>query len=414
MLILRKSQYLNYFFLFIAVAFVLLKGATGGDFDVFLEAARRLYNHENIYSSFSSGGFQWYYSPFFALILIPFSNFLVFTEELWLLLTLFFLYRSFKLIELYLDFSNLSFKQKKLWIWLCIIFSAQFFLNDITLIQVTAFLLCGILESLHQNNKNKPFLAGLILGFVCVIKLMPLLILPYLFYRGYFKMLVYTVLTFFLLLIIPGVFIGFDYNFFLLKNWFLLINPNNSELVVEEPLGFHDLAGLFSVYLMPTNGELPYKQNFVSWNFSTVNALVHTARVVLLALSLYFFRSRPFVKAKNSLTSLWEIAYFCFIIPLVMPHQNKYGFLLCCPLVCYLLYFYVATFKKAHSFNYKFVFVFFAIAMIVYSPLNGSDIMGWKLYRIGQHFRVVSFATLSLILVAMYCSPKKFYRLQMN
>lgn len=84
---------------------------------------------------------------------------------------------------------------------------------------------------------------------------MPLLILSYLFYRGYFKMLGFTLLIFLALLILPRVFIGFDYNFFLLKNWFLLINPNNFELVVEVPLGFHDLAGLLSVYLMPADGE---------------------------------------------------------------------------------------------------------------------------------------------------------------
>ncbi len=406
-----KSAHLNFFFLVVAVAFVLLKGATGGDFDVFLEAAQRLYNHENIYSSFSSGGFQWYYSPFFALILIPFSHFIVLTEEAWLLLSLMLLYRSFKIIELNFNFADYSLKKKKLWVWLCFIFSVQFILNNITLIQVTMLLLWGILESLHQNKKNKSLLAGFILGFVCVIKLMPLLMLPYLFYRGQFRMLGYTLITFVALLILPSIFIGFDYNFFLLKNWFVLINPNNSELVVEVPLGFHDLAGLFSVYLMPTHGELPYKQNFVSWNFATVNALVDVARVGLLVLSLYFFQSKPFSKENNTLKTFWEIAYFCFIIPLIMPHQNKYGFLLCCPMVCYLLYFYILTFKKAHSQSYIFIFIIFAIAIVVYSPLNGSDILGWKLYRIGQHFRLLSFATLMLIPVAMYCSPKKFYEI---
>jgi len=411
MTILKKSQYLNFFFLFIAVAFVLLKGTTGGDFDVFLDASRRLYNHENIYSSFSSGGFQWYYSPFFALILIPFCNTLIFSEELWSLLSLLLMYRSFTLIELFFDFSYFSTKQKKLWVWLCVIFSVQFVLNNITLIQITALLLWGILESLHQNDKGKPFLAGVILGFVSIIKLMPLLMLPYLFYRGHFKMLGYTILTFLALLILPGVFFGFDYNFFLIQNWILLINPNNSELVIAEVLGFHDLTSMFSVYLMPTNGELPYKQNFVSWSFSTVNTLVNVARIALLALSLYFFQSKPFVQENNKLKSFWEIAYFSFIIPLIMPHQNKYGFLLCCPLVCYLLYFYVVTFKKVNSLGYKIVFVIFVISMIVYSPFNGSDILGWHSYRVGQHFRILSFATLLLIPVAMYCSPKRFYNL---
>jgi hypothetical protein len=223
-------------------------------------------------------------------------------------------------------------------------------------------------------------------------------------------MLGFTLLIFLALLILPRVFIGFDYNFFLLKNWFLLINPNNFELVVEVPLGFHDLAGLLSVYLMPADGELPYKQNFVK-TFSTVNAIVDIVRIEFLVLSLYFFQSRPFVKEPNRLKSFWEISYCCFIIPLIMPHQNKYGFLLCCPLVCYLLYFYLATFKKALSQTYTFIFIIFVIDMIVYLPLNGSDILGWKFYSIGQHLRLVSFATLLLILVAIYCSPKKFYKL---
>ena len=205
----------------------------GGDFDVYLDAANKLSDSSNIYSPPCVKGLQYYYSVFFAWLLIPFSDHIFITEFLWMLISYALLYRAFILSIRYFDLSILTENQYRLWIFSIVFFSLQFVLYKVAMIQITFFLLWAILESVNQIYKGKFVIGGFILGLAINIKLMPILILPFLFYRGYFKGLFVTILTFILLLFIPALNLGCDFNNYLLKELLVIINTCNKAPLFE-------------------------------------------------------------------------------------------------------------------------------------------------------------------------------------
>lgn len=275
---------------------------------------------------------------------------------IWSLLSFLLLYRTYQIIRSYFEFSSLSKKQQNLWMGLTLLLSFQFILYNISMIQVTIFLLWGIFESLHLINKQKHFAAGVLLGLIINIKIIPLLIMPYLFWRGHFKALITCVITFIVLLYLPAMFIGFNYNQFLLAEWWKIINPSNKEHIIESEIGLHSLTALLPVYLTETNGEMNFKRNFLNLNYTQVELAVNIARLLLLAISLFFLKSLPFKKETNRLKEFWEFSYFVLLIPLLLPHQQKYAFLLAIPIVSYLIYFFMLELnRKKNGVTFAFI-----------------------------------------------------------
>ena len=103
----------------------------GGDFDVYIEASHKLFHGQNPYlPPYAKDGMGYSYSPFFIILLIPFTFSYFWTEFLWCLLMCLLLYRSYMLFIHYLN-PELSASQKKVWTWLILIFSIQFIINNL-------------------------------------------------------------------------------------------------------------------------------------------------------------------------------------------------------------------------------------------------------------------------------------------
>lgn len=385
----------------------LLSASDGGDFDVYLDAAQKLANGENIYQPPFVKGLQYYYSVFFAMILIPFSYIIFIAEFLWLLLSYFLLYRTWILIEKYFSIDSLGVIKYRYWVGGVVFFALQFIMYNVAMIQVTVFLLWSILECISMAKNNKPYLGGMLLGLAINIKIMPLIILGYLFYKGYFKTIAATIITVVALLYLPALFIGIDYNRFLLAEWWHIINPQNKEHLFETGIGMHDLGALLPVYFTPTSGDLPYRRNVFNLTAQQVEWVINGCRLLLLAVSLFFFRSLPFKRENNTLKEFWEIAYFLLLIPLLLPHQQKYAFLFALPMVAYLLYYLLLCGIRNFTVGSYIALAVFALAMLFYSPLYGADIIGKFLFEYTQHYRMLSLATLALIPVALCFSPSR-------
>lgn len=395
----------------IAVISCFISAADGGDFDVYLDAAGKLTNHQNIYQPPFVKGLQYYYSVFFALVLEPFSYAVYIAEVLWLLLSYFLLYRTWVLIEHYFDTSIFSAKKYRYWVMLTVLLALQFIMYNVAMIQVTVFLLWSIFESLQLINNKKPLAAGALLALAINIKIMPILMLTYLFYKGHFKALAATIICNVALLYLPAIFIGVGYNNFLLTEWWAIINPANKEHLYETGIGMHSLTALIPVYFTPTVGEMPYAQNIFDLSAKQVELVLNCTRLFFLSLSLLFFRSLPFKNEENKLKEFWQIAYFVMLIPLLLPHQQKYAFLFTLPMIVYLLYFFLTTYNKIKTLAYTAVFVLFCLAMVFYSPIYGADVIGQFLFRYTQHYRLLTIATLLLIPITLYFSPNRLKRI---
>ena len=408
MTISKKNRYILLLIILVAIVTSYISTTDGGDFDCYLQAARQLAERNNIYKPPFVKDLQYFYSVFFALILSPFGRFIFITEFVWLLLSYFFLFRILKLTKKYFDLSLLTLNEQRNWLIISFIVSLQFIMYEVSLIQVTIFILWGILESIWLIQNNKQFYGGALLGLVINIKIMPILLLPYLFYRGYFKAFFTSILIVILLLYIPSIFIGIEYNNFLLAEWWKVINPNNKEHMFETGIGTHSLVALIPVYLTPTLGDMPYKRNIFSLNPKTVELIVNLVRLLFLAVSLFFLRSLPFKKENNVLKTFWEMSYFILLIPLLLPHQNKYDFLLALPLIFYIIYYFLVN--KIKSAKDKFMLILFILSLIIYSPIYGSDLIGNFLFRYTQHYRILTISTILIIPIGLYCKPTKLIR----
>lgn len=379
----------------------------GGDFDVYLHAANKLSNGENIYVPPFLDGLNYYYSVFFAMLLIPFVNFPFTVELIWSLGSLVFLYRSFLLAQAYLPMEGWTEKRKTIFGIVLLVLGFQFIQYNILMIQITLFLLWGILESVRQIEKGNHILAGLLLALIINIKVMPILVLPYLLYRGHIKAFAWTVGLFFVLLYLPAVYVGWDENNFLLTEWWKIINPSNKEHVFEVEIGGHSLSALIPVLLTDTEILFSSKRNFIDLPEGTVEFILNVVRLALVGLTLFFLRSLPFKEEKSPLKKFWELSYIVFLIPLILPHQQKYAFVLCLPLVMYLLFYFFEKRKQGYSTGDKVALGIFALAMLNYSPLYGRDIIGRFLFEWTQYYRFLTFSSLLLIPVAMYCRPNQ-------
>ena len=403
----KKPSIIQYFFLSVVIAYCLLCAVKGGDFDVFLDAAQKLATQQNIYRPPFIKGLQYYYSPFFALLLIPFSYLpFVIPEFAWLLLSSFLLYRIWVLTSRYFDLTVLSQKQYKWWIFLVIFLSIRFLLYNYSMIQMTIFLMWATLESLALFEKQQFITGGLLLGFACTTKLLPILFLPYLLYRGYVKGFLSTVFFFGLLLLIPALFVGNQFNTFLLQEWWVVINPANKENSLESDLGTHSLVSLIPVYLTETHNKIDLKRNFIDLTPTQAVLITNIFRLVFVLATLFFLRSLPFKRNTDKLQTIWECAYLFLITPLLFPHQQKYAFLYILPAIIYLLYYLLIIFTVGGKKRFILLTVF-SLNGLIFTPFISSDLLGRYAYDVLQHFRVLSISTIGLCILLAICSATR-------
>lgn len=193
----------------VLVLYVINQGKHGGDFQIYLGAAELLKNGENCYNvwiTLDNGEFCGYsYSPFFALLLIP----LTFLPQnlpqiLWLLANLWFLTRSYKLFKLYLPLSSFSVKRYRIWFILGLLLSIRFILHNFEMIQMTIFLVYICLEMLYQVNKGNNLFAGFLLALGVIVKIVPIVFIPYLIYRKTYKPVLFGLLFILAFLLAPA------------------------------------------------------------------------------------------------------------------------------------------------------------------------------------------------------------------
>lgn len=381
-------------------AFLCIKSSlNGGDFDIFLDAGLKIKNGENIYAPPYVRGLQYYYSPLFALILVPFTSSFIITESLWLLLCAFLTYRTWVLSEKYFTTTTLSSKQMNLWRFLSFFIALQFILYNIDWVQMTAFLLWSVFEAIHLFKNKRSITGALLLALAINIKLLPLVFIPYLLYRAYYKETIYICLFSVILIFLPSIFIGNEYNSFLLTEWWKVINPTNTEHLFET-----DPGTLSLVSLIP---HLVYQNDMVNLAPDKVELLINGSRLLLVMITLLFLRTLPFKKENNALKSFWEIAYILLLIPLIFPHQQKYAFLFAIPLFIYLIYYFISTWHLPKTWTYKIVFALLILSSIVFSPLHGADIIGRPLYELSKEMRMLTICSLMLIPIALWCNPNK-------
>jgi Glycosyltransferase family 87 len=413
---LLKSYWFYFILGLVLLAIILFEAQGQGDFYIFLSASRDLFLGKNIYTTLYSNWFHYYYDVAFALILYPFSFLPLYAVKVsWLILNVFFVYRVWKIISNYLPLSKLGKKTKTLFVLLAFVFILKCLRDNFHLAQVTIFILYLTLEGLLLIHLEKKIAGSLLLALGITIKLLPIVIIPYLLYRKDWKSAGYTLSFIFLLLFFPALFIGYDYNLFLLKERWALINPMNQAHILDtSERSFHSLTTLLATLLIENNGDklaLPIKRNIADISLQQLNIIINSIRGLLVMFTLYFLNTKPFVNTISNIQRLYEISYLCLIIPLIFPHQQHYAFFFIFPASTYLLFYYIQTYFNASENTNRSNFKLKKYAMafllfIIYFLCNSHLILGvFNPYY--DHFKTLTYGVLLMIPLLAFCNPKK-------
>lgn len=399
-------------FLLLFASFYVIKESFGnGDFTLFLKASELMRQGHNPYGDWiqvkGENYARYFYSPLWAVLLFPFTHLpFIVGRTTWLILNVWFIYRIWTLLKDYLPLQSLSKAQRNWVLVLTTALSIRFVLYNFDMIQMTLFLLWGMLESVRLIRANKALSGGILLAFVMNIKLLPLVMLPYLFYRKEWKAAVYTILGFGLFLLIPAIAIGWETNLNMLHEWWGVINPENTEHKFESEIGPHSLTALIPTLLMETTGRLDISRNILSLSTETVLLIVRMSQTFLILLTFYFIKWPPFVSAKSRVQALYELSYIALIIPLIFPHQQKYAFAMALPAMFFLSYYLVAN-STTKSNRWKTVVTLVAISFL-FMTITTDGIIGKQLNLISRHFKLVTYGMFFLIAALMVARPPSF------
>ena len=403
-----KNKFLIAGVLIVVLAFLIVEASGGaGDFRLYMQASIDLFKGGNIYVIDYFDGYRYYYSLVFAFFVFPFTFLpMHIAQFLWVLLNAFFLYRIIKIVDEWLDTIDFTVKKRWLFFVFCFLFVLQFILLNFNYEQVTICILYLALEGLRLIFNGNKLWGAVLIALGINIKLLPIVLLPYLIYRREFKASAILITAYCLFLLLPGFVVGFARNNALLATWWNSINPLSTNHVLDvDERSFHSLSTLLATLLVekvPDQYALPIKRNIANVSIEQLGYILNGVRLILITFSLYFFRTRPFVQAKSAIHRFWEISYLLLLIPLIFPHQQEYAFLFVGPAACYIIYYLVRRMDPYRTFKFRITMVVFVLS---YLACNCSLLLGMfnKYY---EHFKVLTYGALLLIPLLALCVPK--------
>lgn len=400
-----KNRYFQFFLVLGLIVYLLIEAKGEGDLFIYSYAAVNLGNGANIYQANYMGGYHYYYSVLFAYFLNLFSGLPFYGVKFcWLLLNATLFFHLLYLLKQSKWVMVLSENQRDYFLLFVFIFSFRFFHQNIHAAQITIIVLWCCIYSIVSIDKGKLIQGALILALGINLKLLPIVFLPYLIYRGYFKAFFLCILFYVTSLYLPSLLIDHDYNVSLLKSWYALINPSNTEHVLDtDERSFHGLSTLLATLFVahpPDPLAMSLKRNIADLPLDTLKYILLFSRLLLVSLTLYFLKWPPFKKSKNKIQTVFEVSYILLLIPLIFPHQQHYAFLFSVPAFACCLYYLFLHFTEIGNRKRKFLIVFL---ILIYLTANLSALIG-EFNRYYEHYKIITYGALLLIPLLMYVS----------
>lgn len=397
-------------FLF-GVIFLVFESNATGDLGLYCEAARALFNSKDIYHErFSDCScLQYLSSPFWALSLtslayLPGSI----GAWLWKLIQLFLLLGIWQNCIFLLDIDLTRSKRSALFTFLVFLSTSFLIYANFHFVQFTIFLLFLMLGSLRSSVEENPAKAGILLAIGIMVKLLPLVLIPYFIYRKDFKTVLYTFLFVASFLLIPALFIGWEQNMDLLKSWFFFMDPSRVEFSLE--MGSrteHGLGTLITSLLIADTGatnSLPIR-NLLDLHPHIVYRIVLIGKLTLVAGTFFFLRGKPFTWEASKPNIMWVSSYILIVAALIFPLMQHYSFLLMFPAIFYLLagQFDLRRRQKAEGSAIWRILLVLALVLI-----NAELFLG-QFREIYWHYKTMTYGALLIIALLYFASPTKNY-----
>ena len=364
------------------------------DFKVTYRAASRVLNGEDLYN-WEDGHYVYKYSPFFALLvapfgLIPFS----YARFLWMALMCASLFGTVRMGK-YLVMGHRS--PPRFFYFLSLLLIAKFLLREIELGQTDFLQLLLILSLFVFLEKGNEFLGGLFLALSVIIKLTPLIVVPYLIYKKRFRTLVWSFVFIFAFFFFPCLIYGFDGNLSLLRNWHEFLSLSSPPLIANDMN--QSIFGMFYRFLTASE----YNVNFLNLDPNVVNVLIYVITIGSYVCLLFFSRlSRKieisFIHAQEAI----EYSFLLIFIALFSPLGwiQNFSSLVLASMV--LVYYTFRTGFRDKTVNFLLIFSFVLGSAINY------ETVGRRLNDLALYYSLI---TIGAILIAAGLSRLRLSRM---
>jgi hypothetical protein len=380
-----------FFFLWIlALGFRAVRGAD--DFDVFLQAGKGIVNGRNIYGPPYYNQLKFYYSPLFALLLAPLAYIpLIWAKLLWFCLNYLLLLRSVYILKTCI---RMNFKGSIYIVALLCLCSGKIIMYNFLANQLTIFVLWCLLESFRLYRNKQPVWAIVLFCVGLNFKILPIAVLPfYLLVRPVQYKLLFPLVCI-LLLLLPATMLGWDTNLALLRHWWGNINPADHAHVLQvSEQGFLDIDSLLTRYLSSATVVNEASINIAELGYQGVLIMVNVCRLVLLALTIFVTRRIGDIPGVH--TDLAAIVPFIALIPILLPHQRDYSFLLLMPMLMVLL-------KLLRQLGKKRWMIVFACLVVLSGMLAWSTLLGSRVVDLFYAYRLISIGMSGFLLMYLF------------
>jgi hypothetical protein len=369
-----------------------------GDLLIFLTAAGDLGEQENIFRKSYYGGYNYYYCVLFALIIKPFYSLPYYGVKFcWLLLNSGLYAHLFGLLMRSSWVGMLPKRSRYMFAAGVFLFSFRFLHENLHASQITLLILWCCVLGLKFIARGRILRGSLALSAGISIKLLPVVLLPYLLYRKHYAAFAITIALYFTWMFLPSLMIGHDYNMLLLKDWWRIINPANQEHVLDvAERSFHSLTTLFSTLLVadvPDMYQLALKRNIMDVSLQTLFVVVMCSRAILVFLALYFLRWPPFRSTTDNWRELNAISYILLLVPLIFPHQQHYAFIFAVPAFACVL-FRILIEYPALTKGRRIILI--TSMSLVYLAGNLRTLLG-EFNQYYEHFKILTYGALLLV-----------------
>lgn len=402
------------FSILILIYVILIAYKRGHDIDVYLNASCQLFSKADIYAPSAYNNYL--YSPLFALLLRPISIFdFSFARIIWAIVNLIVAVRLWYIASGLIK-NSLGVDSKLIAIWtIGVMFISFGFLNmNFKLGQITIIMLWLTFEGLYQVAiQNKIVLGAMLLALGITIKIIPLIGLFYLFFKGKFKAITICIGFLIVGLFLPSIIIGYEYNLNLLHKWIEIINPQNSNYVFEDyNKGTQSLNAILPTYFFnsenASNAPADIKPQIAVVPYNTLVLVMQILRVMFILSSLllifYHFKQRK----NKELYFFWEISYLALVSALIFPHQQTYSMLYFVPAGSYVILFILLVFRVKWKVEFKYkVIAILATFLMFIMAIQGRDIIGVYLYKMSEYLRVFGLINIVFLIFLILIKPDK-------
>jgi hypothetical protein len=384
------------------VVTVVIAAGERNDMDIFLQASADILAGRNAYEMRYNEWYRYFYSPFFALVIAPFSWIgPIGAKLLWGVLIVISVLRCMSILDGWLRLRSLTPMHRARFHALLLLLLFQPVRDNINSMQLTPLLVWGMLEGVRQIRNGRSAWGGLLIAFGMDIKLLPIVLLPYLLWRRHWAGAAWTLAFFVVMQVLPAAVLGWDQLMELDHTRAELLNPTDPRHILdEEEPSFISLGSLLSAFLSTEGGSsntMSLPRNIASLSLEAITALLLIGRLALAGLTLWFVRWPPFKPQADERAVLYESAYLLLCTVLLFPHQRNYSLLLALPALAWLLH--AGLHPDAHRSAAR------TAAMAVFGVLLNAEMLLGEFGDVYAHYKVKSFLVLALIGMLMVSRP---------